>query len=166
MPEIREISVATLDLTQATKLSVLVDLEARWENLRKTQSQPREQTAAKQDLEGIQKAYQAFRDKLAAYNKEYTPAHVPELLLNTPARLGKWCRTMHDLYSRLQHDSRGHCPVHVLEKAYRSADRISIRTNKDRLSRSTAPCTIGAAVLELEALCRWCDGMEKAVPRE
>jgi hypothetical protein len=166
MPEIREISVATLDLTQATKLSVLVDLEARWENMRKTQSQPPQQAAAKQDLEGIQKAYQAFRDKLAAYNRQYTPAHVPELLLNTPARLGKWCRTMRDLYSRLGQDPRGHCPVHVLEKAYRSADRISIRTNKDRLSRSTAPSTIETAVLELEALCRWCDAMEKDVPRE
>ena len=57
MPEITEVSVGTLELTQATKLSLLVDLEARWENLRKTPSQPSERTAAKEDLEGIQKAY-------------------------------------------------------------------------------------------------------------
>ena len=32
-------------------------------------------------------AYDAFRGKLVAYNRRYAPAHVPELLLNTPPRL-------------------------------------------------------------------------------
>ena len=36
MPEVKEASVRTLDPAQATELSLLVDLEARWENLRKT----------------------------------------------------------------------------------------------------------------------------------
>ena len=118
MPEIQEASVGNIDAAQAAELSLLVDLEARWENLRKTPLQAAEAGATTQDLHGKQKAYDAFRAKLVAYNKQYTPAHVPELLLNTPSRLGKWCRTMRELYLLVEHNSQGHCPVHLLEKAY------------------------------------------------
>ena len=100
MVEMRETSAGTLDPAQATELSLLVDLEARWENLRKTPSPDPEVVAATQDLKAKQKAYEAFRAKLVAYNKQYSPAHVPELLLNTPARLGIWCRKMRTFTSK------------------------------------------------------------------
>src|SRR5229473_4889150 len=137
MLEMKEASVANIDLAQAAELSLLVDLEARWENLRKTPSRAPEVAFSRQDLQGKQKAYEAFHAKLVAYNKQYTPAHVSELLLNTSSRLGTWCRMMRDLYLQVEHDPQGHCPVYLLEKAYRWADQVSIRLNKDRVSRST-----------------------------
>jgi len=157
MPEMTEGSIGKRDPVQATELSLLVDLEARWENLRKAPAGEQDAGSGPQDLSGKQKAYEAFRGKLMAYNNRYTPAHVPELLLNTPSRLGKWCRAMRDLYLQVEHDPRGHCPVHLLEKAYRWADRVGARLNKDRVSRSTPPGTIGAAIRDLEALGQWCD---------
>jgi hypothetical protein len=159
MPEMREASVGNLDPAQAAELSLLVDLEARWENLRKSPARVPEVGYGTEELQARQKAYEAFRGKLAAYNKRYTPAHVPELLLNTASRLGAWCRGMRDLYLRVEHDPRGHCPVHLLEKAYRWADRVGVRMNKGPVSRSAPPGTIRAAIAELEALAQWCDDL-------
>jgi len=164
MSEMREASVRTLDPVQATKLALLVDLEARWENLRKTPSQAAEAGATTQDLHCKQKAYDAFRAQLVAYNNRYTPAHVPELLLNTPSRLGIWCRTMRDLYLLVEHDPEGHCPVYLLEKAYRWANHLGTRMNKDRVNRSTSPDNIQAAIRDLEALGQWCDDLGKVAP--
>src|SRR5262245_22403177 len=111
MPELTKAALGVRDPTQARKLSFLVEVEARWENLRKTPSRPTEPEGAKEDLEGRQKAYEIYRAKLAAYNKQYAPAHVPELLLNTPSRLGKWCQAMRDLYILVEHDDpQGQCP--------------------------------------------------------
>jgi hypothetical protein len=157
MPELSEAAVENFGPEQAADLSVLVDLEARWENLRKSASCDPRASCTTQDLQGKQKAYEAFRARLAAYNKRHTPAHVPELLLNTPPRLAAWCRTMRDLYLRVEHDPRGHRPAHLLEKAYRWADRIGVRLNADPVRRAAPPETIGAAIQDLEALGRWCD---------
>jgi hypothetical protein len=165
MPEMKEASAGTLDPAQATKLALLVDLEARWENLRKAPLQPAEAGANTRDLHGKQKAYEAFRAQLLAYNKQYTPAHVPELLLNTPSRLGIWCRTMRDLYLLVQHDPQGHCPVSLLEKAYRWADHVGARMNKDRVNRSP-PGNIQAAIRDLEVLGQWCDDLSRIAPSE
>jgi hypothetical protein len=148
-----------LDPAQATDLSVLVDLEARWENLRKASPRNRDVGSTTQDLHSKQKAYDAFRAKLIAYNNRYRPAHVPELLLNTPTRLGLWCRTMRDLYLRVEHAPNCHCPLELLEKAYQWADRVGVRMNKDLIVRSTPPITIRAAIEKLEELAQWCDGL-------
>jgi len=130
MPEMRDAFVGNIDLAQAAELSLLVDLEARWENLRITPSRAPEVGFSTQDLQGKQKAYEAFHDKLVAYNEQYTLAHVPELLLNTPSRLGRRCRALRDLYLQVNNDPRGHCPGHLLEKAYRWADRVAVLMNK------------------------------------
>jgi hypothetical protein len=161
MPEIREADVVNIDAAQAAELSLLVDLEARWENLRRSPVKPPESVSSTEDLQSKQKAYDSFHAKLVAYNKKYTPAHVPELLLNTPSRLARWCRTMQDLYLRVEHEPQGHCPVHVLEKAYQWADRVGIRMNKCSVSRSPPPDTIRAAIRDLEALGQWCDDLAK-----
>ncbi len=109
------------DLAQARELSLLVELEACWENLRKTPGRPAAAYDTR-DLAAIQKAYDAFRTKLAAYNRRYTPPHVPERMLNTPVRLAAWCRAMKQLYVHVSDDHRAQCPVHLLEKTYRWAD--------------------------------------------
>jgi hypothetical protein len=160
MPEMREATVGKVDSAKATNLSVLVDLEARWENLRKTRSRDPQSRSTLQDLQSKQKAYEAFRAKLLAYNKQFKPAHVPELLLNTPARLGIWCRSMRDLFLQVENDTQSHCPVHLLEKAYRWADLLGTRLNKPLASRSsTLPANTRAAIRDLEALSQWCDDL-------
>jgi len=161
MLEMKEATVVIGDPAQATNLAVLVDLEARWENLRKTRSRDPQTRSTLQDLQNKQKAYEAFRAKLVAYNKRHKPAHVPELLLNTPSRLGLWCRSMRDLYLQVENDPQGHCPVHLLEKAYRWADLLGARMNKPPVSRSTVPGNIRAAIRELEALGQWCDELAR-----
>jgi hypothetical protein len=164
MPAVAHLCGPTLDLAQAAQLAVLVDLEARWENLRITSSRLADVQPSIQDLYSKQKAYDAFRAKLAGYNKQYTPAHVPEVLLNTPARLGLWCRAMRDLYSRVEQDQHGHCPTHLLEKAYRWADRMADRLSKSRVNRSNPPGTIRDAILNLEALQQWCADLTSVAP--
>jgi hypothetical protein len=159
MPNMVEAYSGNLDSTQAVELSLLVDLEARWENLRKHPLRDGEKGAALQELQGRQKAYDAFHGKLVAYNKRYSPAHVPELLLNNSSRLRAWCWRMRNLFLLVEQDPRGHCPVHLLEKAYRCADQVGVRMNKDAFSRSAPPGTIGAVIGELEALVQWCDDL-------
>jgi hypothetical protein len=155
MPEIPNAPVGPLDPGQAAELSLLVDVEARWENLRKVNP-----GYSLQDLQARQKAYDAFHAKLVAYNRRYTPTHVPELLLNTPLRLALWCRKMHDLYRQVEHVPQGHCPVHLLEKAHRCADHLGLRLHTDLVSRDAAlPGTIHDTAEALEALARWCDAL-------
>jgi hypothetical protein len=154
MPEIPNTPVGPLDPAQATELSLLLDLEARWENLRKVN-----RGHSLHDLQARQKAYDAFHAKLVAYNRRYTPRHVPELLLNTPLRLALWCRKMRDLYRQVEHVPQGRCPVHLLEKAYRCADHLGIRFHTDPVSRSAAPGTLPGTAGALEALARWCDAL-------
>lgn len=165
MTETKEASVETLAPAQAADLCQLADLEACWENLRRTPSLASEISDSREDLHGRQRAYEIFRGKLAAYNQLYKPAHVPELLLNTPSRLSVWCRRMRDLYVLVEHDARVHAPVHLLEKAYRWADRVSIRMNKERITRSAPPANVQAAIQELEAVSRWCDELNQVVAR-
>lgn len=157
MSEMREATAGNLEPAQAAELALLVELEARWENLRKLPPRAQEGGSATQDLLVIQKAYDAFRGKLVAYNKRYRPAHVPELLLNTPPRLAAWCRSMRTLCLSVEHDPRAQPPVQLLEKAYRLVERVGARLDGGRSPRSTSPATVGAAARDLETLGRWCE---------
>jgi hypothetical protein len=49
-----------------------------------------------------------------------------------------------------------------LEKAWRWADQMGARLNKDRVRRSSPPSTIRAVIGELEALAQWCDDLAGA----
>src|SRR5215211_4921223 len=102
MPVMREDSVSNIGIEQALELSLLVDLEAHWENLRQTPPPTAETRVMMNDLVGRQRAYEAFRTKLTAYNKRYAPAYASELLLNNPQRLRVWCRWMRELYQRVE----------------------------------------------------------------
>ena len=162
MPETTDTPEAPLDPAQAAELALLIDLEARWQNLRTLGSPSPGMVSASQQLFGKQKAYETFRAKLRGYNRQYVPAHVPEVLLNTPGRLGTWCRRLRDLYRLVEHDPRVHCPTHLLEKAYRCADWLAGKVGRDPISRSGPPGTIPAALRELEALAEWCDDSVRA----
>jgi hypothetical protein len=164
MPQMHELSVGTLAPAQAAELALLVELEARWENLRRTPSRSPE-GGLTAELQGKQKAYETFHALLRAYNKRYTPAHVPEQLLNTPVRLGMWCRAMRQLYLEVENHPRAQCPTHLLEKAYRWADRVADRLNRARVGRSAPPATIRDAARDLEALAQWCDDLPRVVPQ-
>jgi len=79
-------------------------------------------------------------------------------------RLAAWCRTMRDLYLQVEHDPRSRCPVHLVEKAYRWADRVAGRMKEGPLRRSTPPDTVGEAIRNLEALNQWCDDLARILP--
>jgi len=147
-----------LSAGQTAELSALVDLEACWENLR-AEPLTVERSATLKQLQQKQKAYEAFHVKLVAYNKSYRPAHVPELLLNTAERLGAWCRTMSHLHLELPQDPQTHYPHHVLQKAYRWADKLSERLKIERVARPGLDPVVSAAVRELEDLANWCTGL-------
>ena len=85
--------------SRSAELAVLLDLEASWENLRASRTSAGLSTI--QELKGNQRAYEAFRARLVAYNKRYAPPHIPELPLNNPARLGPWCKKMSALFAEL-----------------------------------------------------------------
>jgi hypothetical protein len=159
MPEVRHVAEEEIGAAQAAELIVLLDLEARWENLRAArQGTPRVSSSA-QDLQGMQKAYDAFRVQLKAYQARFSPTHAPELLLNTPARLGGWCRQVRDLHLRAGQSAQAHSPVHLLEEAYRWADRLAGKKGKDCMSRATPPGPAEAVFRDLEALAAWCDAL-------
>ena len=152
--------------TRATELALLVDLEARWENLRIFQPITPRMAGTVQELHERQNAYETFRTKLAAFNEKYVPGHVPELLLNNPLRLGKWCREMRNLYFQVEHDPSIPCPVHLLRKAYRCADAIAGKIDKDLFGRSKPPDNTQAVIRELEALAHWCDTLPgRTIPK-
>src|SRR5262249_38114967 len=94
---------------QATDLSRLVELEARWENLCDLSISEPEGPVWRAALGRKQRAYNGFRAALTAYNGRWQPAYVPEFLLNTPPRLRGWCRQMHALYQQAE---PGPYPVH------------------------------------------------------
>jgi hypothetical protein len=157
MAPVYNVPLGTLAPAQAAELSVLVDVEARWENLRKAGPPP---GAGLQDLHARQKAYDAFHARMVAYNRQYTPPHASELLLNTPSRLALWCRRMHALFAQVEPAPEGRCPVHLVEKAYRWADHVGTHRGQPLVARPPAPPgTIREAIEALEAVARWCDGL-------
>jgi hypothetical protein len=159
MAVVSENSFRNLAPAQAAELSLLLDLEAGWQNLLHATSPLLETRAALQDLLGKQRAYETFHTKLVAYNKQFPPGHAPEPALNSPSRLGAWCRAIRNLHLGVERDPQSRCPVHLLAKAYRCADRIGIRMDQGLISRSTKTDTIGAVIQELDALIRWCDSL-------
>ena len=162
MPEVRLVAEEEISAAQAAALAVLLDLEARWENLRAARSGTPQVPSATPDLQAMQRAYAAFRAQLRAYQVRFSPTHATELLLNTPARLGRWCRQVRDVHLRAGHAARAHCPVHVLEKAYRWADQLAGKRGAERASRAAPPGTAEAMIRHLEALAAWCDALAES----
>jgi hypothetical protein len=157
MPEVRNVAEEEIGAAQAAELAVLLNLEARWENLRAAKSGTPRGPSATSDLHAVQMAYDAFRTQLRAYQMRFSPTHEPELLLNTPARLASWCRQVRDLHLRPGLSAQARSPVHLLEKAYRWADRLAGKRGKERVCRASPPSTGEAVCRDLEAVATWCD---------
>ncbi len=156
MSAVYNVPLGSLTCAQASDLAVLVDVEARWENLRKA-APP---VSGLHDLHARQRAYDAFHAKLVAYNRRYTPPHASELLLNTPTRLALWCRRMRDLFAQVESAAATPCPVHLVEKAYRWADQVGTNRGQPPAARPPAPpASVREAVEALEAVARWCDDL-------
>jgi hypothetical protein len=153
--------IQQLPSAQAIELFLLVDLEARWENLRIYQPAAGGITSTLKELHQKQKAYEAFVAKLGIYNKAHKLRHVAELLLNNASRLGRWCSNMRDLVHQIQNEPQAHCPTHMLAKAYRWADRVADCMKKERIPRPTPSINIPTAIQELEELARWCDDLSR-----
>jgi hypothetical protein len=137
--------------SRSEELAVLVDLEARWENLRASRASAK--PTSLRDLQCNQRAYEIFHAKLVAYNKRHAPAHIPELLINTSVRLEQWCKQMSVLFGTLAGGAA--FPAHLLEKAYRLADGLATRRNWAHAARPAAGEARSAA-RELETLAAWC----------
>lgn len=159
-------ALLNVSATQAAELSHLVDLEARWENLRADPASNVEKDGAFTKLQQRQKAYEAFHNKLKDYNKVFKPTHVPELLLNTPHRLREWCRRMRDLHARVERTEIVPYPAHLMEKAYRSAERVASRLNKESVARPAQPRNVFEVAQELESLACWCDSLSGPQDRQ
>jgi hypothetical protein len=157
MPEVRNVAEEEIGAAQAAELAVLLNREARWENLRAARSGTPRVPSVTSDLHAVQRAYDAFRAQLRAYQMRFSATHATELPLNTPGRLGSWCRQVRDLNVRSELSVETHSPVHLLEKAYRWADRLAGKRGKERMSRATPPSTVEAVFRDLEAVAAWCD---------
>jgi hypothetical protein len=138
---------------QAAELTRIIDLEARWENMRVDRPGPGHDTL---DLQNRQRTYEAFRARRAAYVAQYRTDRIPELTPNGPDRLAAWCRAVRSVLRRAEPGTE--CPAHAIEKAYRLTDRLAARLNEAPVVRGT-PDGIAAAIRELDGIIRWCDGL-------
>lgn len=161
MSQMSEHAAETLDPAQAAELVRVIDLQARWENMR-AEPTGADGGYSTPDLHGRQRTYEVFRSRLAAYTARYKAAEVPETTLNTPGRVGVWCRTVRAVFRRARHEAGAECPTHAIEKAYRLADRIAARLKVEPVGRGSPPDGIAAAVGALDAVILWCD--ELAAP--
>lgn len=150
----------SLELAQALELAQLVELEARWENLRVFPSVNRGRST-QGDLAAVQRAYDSYHSRLMAYNRGHQPAHVPELLLNTAIRLGRWCAVMAKLFGRIEADSTLRSPVSLVEKAYRRAENIASRLRREPPTRRDPPQTIQAAIEDMGIVAAWCASLQQ-----
>jgi hypothetical protein len=158
-------SIEQISCEQAVELSLLVHLEAQWENLLIAPPIKAGAPSTPKELNQKQRTYEAFFDQLVIYNKAYRPAHVAELLLNNASRLGKWCGSMRNLALQVQQDSPAHGPGHLLAKAYRWADHIADRMKANRIVRPTPAMSLCGAVQELEELAQWCQQLTRMANR-
>jgi hypothetical protein len=148
-------SFTHLTAAQADALAVVVELESLWENVPSAAAQ----TSASEGWRGLnakQRAFDAYHSHLVAYNRQYRPSHFGERPATTPSRLGAWCRKMAQLYGRVD---RAECPVALLEKVHRYADRLAVRLNATPCVRGTPQTSTADAVADLGAVAEWCDGL-------
>jgi hypothetical protein len=153
-----ESAAEMLDPAQAAELSQVIDLQARWENMRDDPERVGVGFSTP-DLQGRQRAYEMFRARLAAYTARYRAAQVPELTLNTPDRVGAWCRAVRAVFRQAEPGAGSNRPTHAVEKAYRLADRIAARLKTGPVGREVSPGGTPSAVRNLDAVIRWCDGL-------
>jgi hypothetical protein len=150
MAPLTEFTAGNLPADQATALARVLDLQARWECLLADAAGGFTTT----DLQGRQRAYEAYRLRRAEYDARYPTGAVPETTLNTPQRVASWCRIIRGVFRRAE----GECPSGTVEKVYRLADRIAARMRTDSVPREPV-ASLADAVRALDAVSTWCDGL-------
>ncbi len=156
--QMNESTADKLDPARAAELVRVLDLQARWENMR-DDSVRNDDHKSTLHLQGLQKAFEAFRSRMAEYTARYRTAQIPDLSPSGPDRLGAWCRAVRAVFQRAGHDAGSDCPVHVVAKAHRMADRIAARVKNDPVGRGAPPDDITGAIRDLGIVIAWCDGL-------
>jgi hypothetical protein len=138
-----------LDPERAAELARVLDLQSRWENMRADGSDSVAQ------LQALQKAFEAYRTRLAEYSARYRGGQFPDLSPSGPDRLGAWCRAVRAVFRRAEGCE---CPAHVVAKAHRMADRIAARVRVEPVGREP-PSDLVGAIRQLDGVIAWCDGL-------
>lgn len=157
MPQMNECAAEKLDPVQAAELVRVIDLQARWENLRGPIGS--ESGASVLALHGRQKAYEAFRTRLVGYTTRFRAEDVPDATLNTPTRVVAWCRVVRAILGRAEREPVGDPPVHLVAKAHRLADRLALLMMKDPIGKGPQPDNLSAAIRDLDEVITWCGGL-------
>ena len=147
-----------LDPVQAVELARVLELQAKWENMRETQAGGTA-TFSTLDLQERQRAYDGFRTRLAAYTARYRTVQIPETTLNGPERVGVWCRTVRAVLRRAESEAKTDSVSHIITKAYRLVNRIAARLKLDPVERGTTADGIASAIRSLDVVIGWCDDL-------
>ena len=152
-----ERSAEQLAPAQAAELAAVIDSQARWENMRCDPPHAGDNSSAA--LQARQKAYDAFRTRLAAYTARYRTVQIPETTLNGPERVGVWCRTVRAVLRRAESEAKTDSVSHTVSKAYRLVNRIAARLKLEPVERSTSTDGIAGAIRSMDVLIGWCDDL-------
>lgn len=147
MTQMNENAAERLTPARATELARVLDLQAQWENLR------RDGNYSTAQLQSLQATFEAYRVRMVAYTARNQSEPLPELSPTQPARLGAWCRTICAVLRRAEGSD---CPIHIVTKAYRVADRIAERLNS-KLADREPPNDRAAAIRQLGVIIAWCE---------
>ena len=154
MAQFTESAAEHLPQAQAAGLARVIDLQARWENLRDKPGRPTSDYTTP-DLHGRQKAYEAFRVVRAEYAARYRSAEVPETTLNTAERIAVWARAVRAVFRKAEAVD---CPASAMEKVYRMIDRLAARLNAAPIARGPLG-SLADAILALDSVILWCDAL-------
>lgn len=154
MTQMTETAADRLTPDRAAELARVLDLQAKWENLR---ADGNDSTAR---LQALQRAFEEYRVRLTAYSARDRSEPIPELSPTGPGRLGTWCRTVRAVLRRA---AGADGPLHIVAKAHRLADRIAARGSAAVAGRET-PADLAGAIRQLDLVIAWCDELA-AAPR-
>ena len=92
VPQMNENAAQKLDPVRAAELALVLDLQSRWENMRADGGDSTVQ------LQSLQRAFEAYRARLAEYTARHRSDATPDLSPSGPDRLGAWCRTVREVF--------------------------------------------------------------------
>jgi hypothetical protein len=149
--QMNESEAERLDPARAAELARVLDLQSRWENMRADVGD------SSAHLQSLQKAFEAYRASLAVYVSHHRSEQAPDLSPSGPQRLAAWCRSVRTVFRRAAEGAE--CPVHIVAKARRMADRIAARVGAELPRREPPPTNMVGAIQQLDTLVVWCDGL-------
>ena len=146
-----EAAAASLTPARAAELARVLELQAEWENL----------AAARQDstarLQGVQRAFDAYRSRLLAYTGRVNGQTIPELTLNRSTRLRAWCRTVRAVLLLAEGPA---FPTHIMAKTSRVVGRFAARFAIEPPA-TTGATDLAGAIGQLDEVIAWCDVLEQ-----